>query len=521
MAAVKDLHGLKWVGDLWGSAPQWTVHLDRKAIRKTVHSAISFPKFCTIKFLAQGAFNKVYMIRADGKEVVVRVTLPVDPGWKTLSEVATLEWVGKLTHLPVPKVLAYGADRDNPIGFEYIIMERMHGKPLADVWHDIRFYAKETLVHQLALFCATTFEQQMNRIGNLFPNPGGNKRHFKIGRIVSADFIWDDCLHQDGLRGPFRSSKDWLSARLTLAENNCRKRLGCVKELKNPDEDKKDTVEGHGKEEEGEVEDYALVNLQAEDWQEGRGSQDRPSSVGSVLSDSSIVLSIASSIASLTSSESRDEDRPSSAGSVSSDSSIASSIASSTSSESRDEDLEELENTMFIISRLRSRLDEFFPTNDQGSEPTMIFHNDLSSHNILVDEGVLTGVVDWECVSFLPLWIACQLPSVLQGKRLDLKPIKSTYQHDENGEVVELYWKHLENYELTQMRSIFLEEMRMLQPRWVEIFESSQRQRDFDLAVTNCGDSFLIRRICNWLKDMDSGVENYQGLEERIDNASL
>jgi len=63
--------------------------------------------------------------------------------------------------------------------------------------------------------------------------------------------------------------------------------------------------------------------------------------------------------------------------------------------------------------------------------------------------------------------------------------------------------------------------MREQQPRWVEIFESSQRQRDFDLAVTNCGDSFSIRRICNWLKDMDSGVENFQGLEERIENASL
>jgi hypothetical protein len=90
-----------------------------------------------------------------------------------------------------------------------------------------------------------------------------------------------------------------------------------------------------------------------------------------------------------------------------------------------------------------------------------------------------------------------------------------------NEKFVELYWEHLENYELTQLLRIFLEEMRKLQPRWVEIFKSSRRERDFDLAVTNCGDSFLMRRICNWLKDMDSGVDNYQGLEERIENASL
>jgi hypothetical protein len=177
------------------------------------------------------------------------------------------------------------------------------------------------------------------------------------------------------------------------------------------------------------------------------------------------------------------EDRPSSVGSVLSESSsISLSAGSSTSSESGDKDLEELEETMFIISRLRSRLDEFFPINDQGPEPTMLFHDDLSRHNILVDgKGVLTGVVNWECVSFLPLWIACQLPSVLQGNPLDEEPIKSKYQHDENGEVVELYWEHLENYELTQLPHIFLEEMEKLQPWWVEIFESSQQQRDFDL----------------------------------------
>ncbi len=107
------------------------------------------------------------------------------------------------------------------------------------------------------------------------------------------------------------------------------------------------------------------------------------------------------------------------------------------------------------------------------------------------------------------------------GKRLDEQPIKDKYQRDENGEVVALYWEQLQNYELTQLRRIFLSEMKRRQPRWVEIFESSQRQRDFDLAVTGCGDSFLIRRICNWLNDIDSGAESFQGLEERIDNASL
>jgi hypothetical protein len=289
---------------------------------------------------------------------------------------------------------------------------------------------------------------------------------------------------------------------------------------RNPDEDQKDTVEEHDKKEEDEYgdegEDY--VHLKAEDWQEVKGSQESPPS----LAENLTVMELAKAGKEKESRQEHQEDRAGSVESaLSESSSISLAIASSKSSGSESEDLEELENTMFIISKLRIRLDEFFPINGEGSEPTVIFHDDLSRHNILVDEkGVLTGVVDWECISALPVWFACQFPPV-QGKRLDEQPIKSTYQHDENGEVAELYWEHLENYELTQVRRIFLSEMRRRQPRWVEIFESSQQQRDFDLAVTGCGDPFLIRRICNWLKDMDSGVENFQGLEERIDNASL
>jgi hypothetical protein len=212
--------------------------------------------------------------------------------------------------------------------------------------------------------------------------------------------------------------------RVDSAEKDCRKRLDRVQKLENPDEDKKDIVEGHGEEEEDEDEDYVPLNLTAEDSQERQGSQKSPPSLVEILD----AIGSANAREEKGNQQKHQEDRPSSVGSVLSESS---SIASSTSSEFGDDDLEELENTMFIISSLRSRLDEFFPIDDQGSEPTMIFHNDLSRHNILVDKkGVLTGVVGWECVSALLLWIACQLPPVLQGKPFGEEPMKSKYQYD-------------------------------------------------------------------------------------------
>ncbi|EFX03863.1 hypothetical protein CMQ_791 [Grosmannia clavigera kw1407] len=69
-----------------------------------------------------------------------------------------------------------------------------------------------------------------------------------------------------------------------------------------------------------------------------------------------------------------------------------------------EDDPEDLEKTIKLISRLRNRLAEFFPVHGPELEPTMLFHDDLSQHNILISEdGALTAVVDWECVSTLPL----------------------------------------------------------------------------------------------------------------------
>jgi hypothetical protein len=178
-----------------------------------------------------------------------------------------------------------------------------------------------------------------------------------------------------------------------------------------------------------------------------------------------------------------------------------------------------LENTLIIISKLRQQLDNLFPVTLEGPEPSILFHDYLSRHNILVDEnGMLSAVVDWECVSVLPVSIACKYPPFLQGKPLHFEPIKSQYEN-EKGEVADPYWEYL--YELTQLRHLFLEEMRKLQPGWVRVFESSQRQRDFVLAVEAADDPFMIRRILSWLSDLESGADNVKGLEERIDSGTL
>ncbi|KAK2015624.1 hypothetical protein LZ32DRAFT_602281 [Colletotrichum eremochloae] len=510
-----ELPGLKWVRTLWGLEPRWSVEPDVTAIMETVKSALNVRSACSIEFLGGGAFNKLYIVKNAEKEVVARVTLPVEPKWKTLSEVATMQWVRQNTGLPVPEVLGFNADRGNPIGFEWIIMSKVPGRPWADAWREIPFSAKEELVRQIASFCSETFAHRFYGIGNLFPgttpdqgphlpepevadtsteakesvaadgppsqerpdtdgcfNPHSGPANVgtpsvlginSVQRIVSSAFIGVD-VDPKIPRGPFPTSREWLSVRLDLAESDCRRRLNRV--LKS---DPTDVGENANDSKTATLGPSTLVE------EEGNGKNE----------------------------ESRDS-------------------SDVEDNEDGDEDPEELQSTLEIIAKLRAQMSNFFPPGGPEFEPSAIYHDDMSRHNILVDdEGALTAVVDWECVSALPLYIACQYPPFLQGRPRDVEPIKSMYQHDEEGNVVELYWEHLEDYELTQLRRLFLEEMEKLRPEWVSIFNASQRQRDYDLAVTSCDDTFMIRRILTWLSDLESRAEEVKGLEERLDDGTL
>jgi hypothetical protein len=57
-------------------------------------------------------------------------------------------------------------------------------------------------------------------------------------------------------------------------------------------------------------------------------------------------------------------------------------------------------------------------------------------------------------------------------------------------------------YELTKLRRYFLDEMRRLEPKWIEVFDSATARRDFHIAVQNCDNGFLATHITEWLDDV-------------------
>lgn len=188
---------------------------------------------------------------------------------------------------------------------------------------------------------------------------------------------------------------------------------------------------------------------------------------------------------------------------------------------SDDEDeVEDAERTLGIIKRLKTHVNEYFSDPSQDPEPSILSHGDISQSNILVDDrGTLTGVVDWECVSALPLWRACYYPFFLEGRPRHEEPDRNEYRHTDDGEPDSLYWEHLMEYELTKLRRYFLDEMRRLEPKWIEVFNSAKAKRDFYIAVQNCDNAIFAKHINEWLDGIAAWEGTVRSLRDRIDES--
>ncbi|CRL27794.1 Protein kinase-like domain [Penicillium camemberti] len=266
-----QFHGLVWEERLFSSEPRWIVEPDTGAIKQTVQSLRPSSKV-EVAFLAQGGFNKIYNVSIDDEAFIMRISFPVDPRYKVMSEVATMDWVRRTTSLPIPRVIIHQPSRDNPIGFEWMLMTKLPGKPFGEIYQSLSFNVKARLVRELAASSVCLFRNQL--CGNIYgkssvvenitsseqilrprepvdpkisvlvneSNPDGSSTSMgksseppfnlpdkgssegaspDVGRIVSMQFFWDSHIHQHVYRGPFRSSKDWITARLLFNENDC------------------------------------------------------------------------------------------------------------------------------------------------------------------------------------------------------------------------------------------------------------------------------------------------------------
>ncbi|KAF5666655.1 altered inheritance of mitochondria mitochondrial [Fusarium heterosporum] len=350
----------------------------------------------TVDFFSQGAYNKLFQVKIENSPPqLIRVSLPVDPMYKTLSEVATLKAVDSITSkygtIPVPKVSLFDFERKSPLHYEWILMNRLDGMTLHNAWPLLNIVQKAAGVRQIAFFMASLFQTRFRHIGNLYPatcfpleSPVPISGTVGPGRIVSVPFF-KGTRAQSPERGPFKNSTCWIHTRLDLQL-----------------QDASDIISNYHR-------------------QHGQGA--------------------------ITWLEQENALR-----------------------------------TMTLISDLRLLIEAIIPDNP---EETVLHHEDMHANNILADEaGKITGIVDWECVSALPLWKACSFPKFLydpprhDGVSLDASKVRANDRH---------------------LRDEFLHQMEILSPEWIKIYWRTQLIRDLDFAVDNCHNVARHAHISRWI----------------------
>lgn len=186
---------------------------------------------------------------------------------------------------------------------------------------------------------------------------------------------------------------------------------------------------------------------------------------------------------------------------------------------SKDEDdVEDAEEVLAAAQSLRALLSVVFPSDIDGSEPSVLLHHDLNLNNILVNNhGEITAVLDWECVSAMPLWMMSRVPEFLECEPREHEPLRDDYAAETSEETAmtnhndahyldnegknELYWIHKMEYEATQLRKVYTGALKELCP---ERAEAKALQIDFYEAVGQC-DGLWTKMVRRWVESIEKG----------------
>ncbi|KAL9121399.1 MAG: hypothetical protein Q9187_002038 [Circinaria calcarea] len=197
--------------------------------------AVGSKSCVAIQKYPDGMYNKaLLMTMEDGKQVVAKVPNP-NAGrahFTIASEVATLEFARNILGTPVPKVFAWNSRaQNNPVGAEYIIMEKPPGISLDEVWPKMDIRDRFTIVKAIALYQKAWMSVSFTKFGSLYYAQDLDEEHspqsplyidqynvevtnpkYAIGPSTGREFIDAGRLDVNFDRGPWATLEDFLSA---------------------------------------------------------------------------------------------------------------------------------------------------------------------------------------------------------------------------------------------------------------------------------------------------------------------
>ncbi|KAF9690849.1 hypothetical protein EKO04_011150 [Ascochyta lentis] len=119
----------------------------------------------------EGGFSKALLLcKEDRSELIAKLpfTIAGPPKYTTASEVAVLQYLHAHTQVPVPKVLAWNSDPLNPVGSEYIIMEKAPGIQLYKIWAEMSDWDQLCVVKHLTKLEGEITEIRFPASGSLY-----------------------------------------------------------------------------------------------------------------------------------------------------------------------------------------------------------------------------------------------------------------------------------------------------------------------------------------------------------------
>ncbi|KKK15453.1 hypothetical protein ARAM_005771 [Aspergillus rambellii] len=119
---------------------------DLNQLARVAADSVGAGQCISIKKYPDGMFNKTFLMTMDnGQEVVSKVPNPNAgvPHFTTASEVATMDFARKVLDTPVPQVYLWNSQAEShPVGAEFIIMDKVKGVPLSQVWGTMKLPQK-------------------------------------------------------------------------------------------------------------------------------------------------------------------------------------------------------------------------------------------------------------------------------------------------------------------------------------------------------------------------------------------
>ncbi|KKK25465.1 hypothetical protein AOCH_004383 [Aspergillus ochraceoroseus] len=120
--------------------------------------------------LSEGGFNRVLQATfKDGECIIARLPYPstAPEHYTVASEVATLDYL-RLQGIPTPKVYDWCSTRANPVGAEYIIMEKLDGTPLGDIWYTVTPKEQHSIMKQIIEWEARLMSLKFPASGSIY-----------------------------------------------------------------------------------------------------------------------------------------------------------------------------------------------------------------------------------------------------------------------------------------------------------------------------------------------------------------